>query len=418
MVPASENLSVTIGELVGKPLGYHSVFQKGRSMLSRAATALLFSCLLSLAAHAASQDAARSREILQQGIALDGQGKWQEALAKYREAAEADTTASLPLSSAANLFLRLSTVVIPTQKQELRKNAEGLARAALEKWPQDPVANEVLRGLEDGPAGTLHEPNQAAAAVFTEAENAFSQRKWALALEKYEAAMAADPQLSNAWLGAGDVYYMQNQWPQAESLFRKATAIEPRNSPAWRYLADALAQQGKLEDAQLALLSAIAAQPSQRPNWDKLSGLYRATGRTAPEPLGLKTLARLQTADGGKTLEISPAMLGVKDNADALFWWAKAATEIQLRAGQPALSPFKVELESWRAGIAAVEAQAPLAFKDAALRKMQEIHRANQLDAAILLLAYREAFRPDLEQWLANHPQRIREFIATWNLRP
>jgi len=358
---------------------------------------------------------------IQQGIALEGQDKYQEALEKFRAAAKADPLASLPVSMEAGLYLSLSERVPPEKAEELRGAARATANRALRLAPEDPVAQEVLRRLDDDGPSPLHAPNAQAHKLMDAAETQFMQQHYDDALRDYEAAAQADPQYSGAWVGAGDSYFARKDWANAEALFRRAVAMEPANSQGWRYLADALAMQGKREEAGKALYAAVAADPSQRPNWGKL-----AMARRGPplESLGLRRGVHVtQGADGKFTVNVDKSVADDAAPPDLALRIALAASEANQRAEDKAHAkpPYDIELQAWRTAIQAVdEAQAKTGdgLRDPALRRMQAFAHDGQLEPAILLLQFRQSYRPALNAWLAAHPDGIKTFVDRYGVQP
>lgn len=364
------------------------------------------------------------KDLLAQAEAFQGQGKYREALDKYEAASKAEPTSSLPLSLAAAMLSYVADRQAPEQRQATRDRARTLATGALRLSADDPVAQEVLRTLDDGPT-PLHRPTPPAGALMHEAESQFIQRHYPEALAKYEAAMQADPQFSEAWVGAGDAYYAQKDWPHAEAMFRRATEIEPRNGQAWRFLADALFQQHRPDDAESALLSGIAADPSQGPTWTKLAEL-RSVQSLPLKPLALRRGVRVAPAADGKfaiNLD-SPSDHGT-DTPDLALRLALGAAEVKLRGEDKgagtARSPFQIELASWRTALQVIdEAQAKTGqgLSEPALRQMQAFVRDGQLEPALLILTFRQAYWPDLEAWVAAHPRGVKAFIDRYGLRP
>jgi tetratricopeptide (TPR) repeat protein len=214
------------------------------------------------AAAAAIQCGDACQRAMRDGHALEMQGKYQQALDAYRDAEMAEPLASPPISMAADLMLRLSPQIKPEKLKAWRDTVRATAKRAARLAPDDPIAQETLRQLDDDGASPLRQLNARAAALQAEAENHFSERRYQEALPKYEAAMRADPRSSLPWVGAGDCHFMQQDWARAETLFRRATEIEPNNAQAWRFLSDALLGQGKRAAAEAALLSGIAADPA------------------------------------------------------------------------------------------------------------------------------------------------------------
>jgi tetratricopeptide (TPR) repeat protein len=384
---------------------------------------LTLAALLAFGSPAASATVACGQPcqgLIREGQALGAQGKYQEAQEKYRAAQKADPQASLPISMEANLLLALSERV-PEKSAEWRDAARALAKRALALEPDDPIAHEALRALDDDGPSPLHEPNREAAAFMAEAESQFGQRHFREALEKYNAAMKADPLYSGAWLGAADCHFAQQDWAQAETLFRRATEIEPRNSQAWRYLADTLFNLGKFEAVEKALLSAIVADPSQRPNWIKLASI-REQERLPLKPLALRRGVRVVVKDDGKygvNIE-EPA----DENALTPDFGVRlmlGVSEVSMRTANKAAKPYEIELAAWRDAMKLADelkASNGKDLSDPALRQMQALARDGQLEPAILILMFRQSYRPALDAWLAAHPGGVKEFIDRYGLRP
>ncbi|WP_208277522.1 tetratricopeptide repeat protein [Massilia oculi] len=361
--------------------------------------------------------------LVREAHVLEGQGKYQEALDKYKAAEKADPQASLPVSLQAGLMLKLSSVAPKDKAAQVRRTARALAERATTLAADDPIAHEVLRMLDDGGASPLHTPNPRAARLLAEGEALFAQRKPKESLLKYEAAIEADPKASSAWVGAGDCYFVQGDWPRAEALFRRATEIEPKNAQAWRFLSDALLAQGQRGPAETALYASIAADPSQRPSWGKLARLRAAAG------LPLKSLAfrrgvRVeQGADGKYTIQVDESAAGQADTPNYAMRLLLGFSESNQRQSENAgsKSPFEIELGAWRTALKVMDETTALGSQrvtDPALLEMQALGRDGQLEPAILLLMFRQAYRPALEAWLEANPGGVKGFIDRYGLRP
>lgn len=359
------------------------------------------------------------KALVAEGQSLYGQGKFREAWDAYNRARQADPSASMPISSMAHM-LQVAADQAPADKAPgMLKQAEALAREALRVDAQDPLAQETLRMLVDSQPTPLHMPTAEAFAALQEGEALFMQRRIPEALAKYELAIQRDPLYSAAWVNAGDCYFSQKQWHEAEVRFRKATEIEPLNGQAWRFLADSLIVQGNRRGAEAALYGGIAAQPSQGPNWDKLEMMMRQDG------LGLKRLALVRQAryiaagkDGKPTIEVQQN--GMERTPETAFWMLQAAAVGNASAAGKT-SPFEAELQAWQAALKMVSEmrkQGQPAPTDSALLAMEKLAQAGQLEPAVLLLMYREAYRPDFEAWKKAHPDGIRAFVVSSGLRP
>lgn len=353
--------------------------------------------------------------------ALEGQRKFQEALEKYRAAQKAEPQASLPLSMEAGLVRRLSEQLPAATAAKWREAARNLSNRALALAPNDPIARETLRLLDDDGPSPLRVPNREAAALMNEAEAQFSQRRFPEALAKYEAAMKADPAYSGAWVGAADSYFLQKDWAHAETLFRRATEIEPHNSQAWRYLADTLFNEGKFDAAEAALMSAIVADPSQHPNWIKLASVRQQQGMPLKQ-LGLKRGVSVQAKDDGTyTVAIDEQAAKKTDTPDFGVRLMLGAVEANKRKANKGETPYEIELEAWRGALQVADelkANTGKDLSDPALRQIQALAREGQLEPAILILMFRQSYRPALDAWVAAHPGGVKIFIDRFGLRP
>jgi len=394
--------------------------------MKQAIRLLAFSILLALGTPPASAQnycADACRRMIDAAHALEGQGKYQEALEQYRAAQKAEPLASLPVSSEAALILHLSSRVKPDLTETWRKAARAKSEQALKLWPDDPVAQETLRQMDDDAPSPLHQPTPDAARLYAEAEAQFSQQHYDQALPKYQAAAQADPQYSAAWVGAADCYFRQKDWAQAEALFRRAAQVEPNNSQAWRFLSDTLVIQNQPAAAEAALFSAIAADPSQLPNWGKLASLRAHEGKPV-RPLGLKRGVRVtQGADGKYQVGIDDWAARNPETPDAALRLMLGLSEVKLRTEDKDKTrpPYEIELESWRGALKVADELKTSTGKDLsdpALLHLQAMAHDGQLEPAVLILMFRQSYRPALASWLAAHPDGVKAFVERYGLGP
>ena len=384
---------------------------------------LVVSVLAAPSAFAAGPCNAACEALVRDGHVLSAQGKPGQAYDKYMAAAQAAPQDSQPLALAAGLMYTQSLTAAPESADKWRSGARDLATRAVGLSPEDPVALEVLRGLDDGPSPPLHAPAPEAAQRAGQAEVLFAQRRYAEALTLYEEAMRADPLYSSAWVFAGDCYYLQKDWVRAEAMFRRAGEIEPHNGQAWRFLADALANQGKHMAAQAALETGIGADPSQRPNWSKLAALRAADGLPLKR-LALRRGGRVApAADGKYKVVLDDWVLKTPETPDTAMRLSLALAEANGRtaAAGRAIDAYAVELAAWRTALKVAEelkANTGKAPSDPALLQMQALARDGQLEPAILILLFRQSYRPALASWMAAHPGGVKAFIDRYGLQP
>jgi hypothetical protein len=112
-------------------------------------------------------------------------------------------------------------------------------------------------------------------------------------------------------------------------------------------------------------------------------------------------------------------------SADTAMWQLLAMGQASLKTAafkkENKLSPFQIELTAWQQAMRAFDdlaARRGVALADPALLRMQKLYAAGQLEPALLLLQFREAYRPELEAWKTAHPNGVRQFIDTQRLMP
>lgn len=371
---------------------------------------------------------AESQKLVSEGHALHAAGKYKEALDKFEAARKLSPEASSPLSSAAFVLQNLLPGLSEDAAAKARQQAGALARAALKLAANDPLAAEVLRMLEDPMSASAYRPNLEADKAYAEGEVLFHKGQYEAARAKYREAQLADPKFSAAFLMEGDTYFMEKNWLAAEMLFNKATEVDPLNAQAWRFLADTMARLGNRAGLEHAAVNAVGAQPSQLPSWDRLAAVARLDG----QPLTRLQLVRLANVSldqktGKATISLAEQFKDAKveTNTDYAVWLAYALAQANAltaaaREGRT-LSAFAVEQAGWStalkvAGALHEKGAPPLASP--VLLALRGMKTPADVEAAILLLMYREAYRPELEAWKKAHPDGIRAFVAAHRLMP
>jgi cytochrome c-type biogenesis protein CcmH/NrfG len=88
-----------------------------------------------------------------------------------------------------------------------------------------------------------------------------NQGKLDEALTEYQAAAAADPNVSTPWLRMGNLFSDQGKKEQAIAAYRQATARNPGQVDAWVGMARAQSEQGHDADARASLGRALDVEP-------------------------------------------------------------------------------------------------------------------------------------------------------------
>ena len=367
------------------------------------------------AAMADVRGSAQTQQLVSEGLALASQGQLKEASEKFEQARLASPEASSPLSAFAFVLFHVAKGdKSPAARKQLQL-ADMWARKALALSSDDPLANEVLRGLENQATAPVNQPPAAVAALYNEAERLFQSGKYEEARLKYRAVQRVDPKYAPAFVMEGDTYFVQQNWVAAEMLFLKGAELAPANAQAWRFLADARAHLGDKPGVVLALTNAIAARPGDQGSWERMNMVMQAAGKPLTHlRLERKAKATRDPETGKYTIELAAEFKGGSETPDRATWLAYALAQAAAPSDGKAETPFVRELRSWNAALA-VAGQDPLSPD---LQKLRELRQAGQLEAAILLLMYQDAYAPELEGWKAAHPDGITQFIERYKLMP
>lgn len=382
------------------------------TVLRSVAAALLMGAMLP--AHAAVNGNEKSQKLVGEGNALIVQGQYAAAAEKFEAARKESPEASSPLSSFSYMLYQLAAGGSSSEAKAQLQRSREWAEKALAVSSDDPLAHEVIRQLEDATPRPGYVENEAARREFNEGEILFHNGQYDAARLKYRAAYRADPKFVKAQVMEGDTYFAEKNWAGAELMFQMAAETDPLDSQAWRFLADARERQGDGSGALNAVLHAIAAMPSELTNWDRLKS-YLENSERPMSRLGLERKAWVQREK--KIINIAP---NLKDSDNAVWLAYAMAQAAQAKDGKPE-SPYQAELRAWSTALTVaseLEQKGKPAPQEEALLTLQKLHAAGQLEAAILILMYREAYRPDLEAWKKAHPQGVLEFTDKWRLMP
>lgn len=120
----------------------------------------------------------------------------------------------------------------------------------------------VLSTTNDGrePAFSAPEPMKADESL-SKARALGAQGKWDEALTEYERAIAENPSLTTAYLGAGDIYRRQGDYSKAETRYGKAASLEPANFDAQYLHGLSLQLLSRISDSVRAYLRALTIRP-------------------------------------------------------------------------------------------------------------------------------------------------------------
>lgn len=312
-------------------------------------------------------------------------------------------------------------------KECAEESAEAMLDLGLEKEAAT-NAMMLLQHLRDEERPIPTEPSPAARKAFNEGEAAFAKQDWTAARKGYQQALKESPAFALAALYVGDSYYAEKRMEEAIPWFRTAAGLNPHDPRAWRYMADAQSALGRKKEAEATMIAAVQVFPANRASWQPLAWHRAAEGRRMNR-LAFKPGVTVEWDKDGKQqigVQASP-----EDPQAQAIWMILAGAILdtitsEINPGQGKVptdlrTRFQQERFFWEIALKAYAEACQAAKaepKDRVLRQFLAFQKDGQLDAAIFLLRYREAFRPDYEAWRKAHPGAIQVFLDCYNIRP
>ncbi|BDU73193.1 tetratricopeptide repeat protein [Mesoterricola silvestris] len=286
------------------------------------------------------------------------------------------------------------------------------------------VLLDDLHGRDYPDVGSRHPKAREA---FKEAETFFGAKDYAKARTAYARALAQDPGFVLAMLYMGDTYHGDIGDPEALAWYRRAAQAQPNYPRAWRYLSDACIAAGQRREAEEALMARVASHPGNRLLWLKLADLRAQGGRPMRKLDFVPPFVPGWDKDGKLSLKATNHFLDFagKEIWPVLLAGSLGAVKVEAKsAGQeapPVGTPFQREIFFWTAALQALDAEARRTGeppRDRILGEFLRFRKDGQLEAALFLLRYQEAFRPEFEAWKKAHPGAVQAFIRDYGYRP
>ena len=147
-----------------------------------------------------------------------------------------------------------------------------------------------------------------------EGEAAFVNGDYPKAIELYQRALLFDPNLYEAALFTGDVYFKSAEQRKAAEWFARAVSINPDRETAYRYWGDSLMKQGRVTEASDKFVEAFIAEPYNRLARARNSSVGRESECPAWSPTSRTfQLASRNNLIGNTTITLDPSTLKKDD---------------------------------------------------------------------------------------------------------
>lgn len=256
-------------------------------------------------------------------IELYKQNKFTEARPIFEELAKADPQDAQVQSYAGFLVFTLAQ---QSKDAEFRRK-EGLrARGYLLQARNLGVDNSLVRGILEsiGEDGTINDlrfsDNQEADKLLKEGEEAFGKGDFKKALAAYQKALQLDPNLYDAALYTGNVYYKSDEYAKAGEWFAKAIQIDSSRETAYRYWGDSLAKEGKTKEAKEKFIDAYVSEPYNRFAQAAFVNMAKENGTQLAHP-AIKIPTNVSGGDGNVNITLDASIFDKKDKKDGSSAW-------------------------------------------------------------------------------------------------
>ena len=292
---------------------------------------------------------------------------------------------------------------------------DALLRSMLEAVPPD--------GGDDAKLSTKKEAEDA----MREGEAAFAKKDFAQAIDRYQLALLLDPNLYEAALFTGDVYYATADQKKAGEWFARATAINPDRETAYRYWGDSLMKQGRVTEAGDKFVEAYLAEPYSRMsraaflNWgEKVNVNLNHPQVDIPSNV-------TSQQQGQVTINLDPKTLAKDDKSGAAAAWLLYSL---IRGGWGSANfakhypnekkyrhSLKEEADALRAAVKSYEDQQKKStVTDPSLQLLAKLDKEGLLESYILLALPDEGIAQDYPDYRRTNLENLRRYVKTYVL--
>ena len=315
------------------------------------------------------------------------------------------------------------------RKEGRRRGREFLVKAQ-KLGADDALLKTMLEAIPpDGGDDVKLTTKKEAEDAMREGEAAFSKNDFPKALEMYQLALVLDPNLYEAAVFIGDVYYATADQKKAGEWFARAAAMNPDRETAYRYWGDALMKQGRVTEAGDKFVESYLAQP-----YDRLSrAAFLSWGQRVNIELNHPALdipTNVTSQQEGKvTINLDPNVLKDDKSGASAAWllyglvragWASVNFAKQYPNEKKYRHSLKEEADALRAAIKSYEEQQKKNLKsvpDPSLQTLAKLDKEGLLESYILLALPDEGIAQDYPAYrrtnLADLRRYVNEYVLT-----
>jgi tetratricopeptide (TPR) repeat protein len=390
-------------------------------------------CVLLLTASAAlAQEGDSYQAERQRAFRLMEESKFTEALPILEKLAkENPNDGPVIYALGFSIFAGSQNIKDPQARKQARSRARSMLIRAKELGSGDNLSEQLINAIPpDGGEESTFSRNKEADAAMREAEAAFTRGELEKALALYERALQLDPQLYEAALFAGDMYFKMGfnerdaarksgLMDKAGVWFAKAITINPDAETAYRYWGDALLEQGKMTEARDKFIEAIIAEPYKQRSYVGLEKWAQRNNVSLGHP-SIKMPNAMRTEGNQTTITIDPKTLQSDDGSK--HWTLYSLTRAAWPAGRfakefPAEKAYRHTLREETEALRMVADAVAKDFKGGKIKQLEpslarlvKLHEAGLLEPYVLFAradagiardypAYRQASRDKLRRY-------------------
>jgi tetratricopeptide (TPR) repeat protein len=204
----------------------------------------------------------------------------------------------------------------PEKRKAERIRARKLFQEAKASGSESNLVALALDQIPDDGSEQKFSENQEIEQIMRAAEADFMNGRLDDALHGYIRALIIDPNLYEAALYAGDVYYKQKKHGSAGEWFARAIKIDPNRETAYRYWGDSLWKMGKVAEAREKFIDAVVADPYNRASWMGLTQWVEGNHLKLTIPQ-IKSPNSIKTQGNATNITIDSDSLKKKDGSSA-----------------------------------------------------------------------------------------------------
>ena len=376
-------------------------------------------------ARAAQDDAERKR-----AFQLYKEAKFQEALPLFEKLEKAYPEDPEVLERyglmmiGQNVYLKDSAA-----RKDARKRGRELLVRAQKAGANDALLKAMLESIPaDGGNDTTFSTKKEVDDAMRSGEEAFMKGDFPKAVEMYQQALLLDPNLYEAALFTGDVYYKSAEQRKAGEWFARAITINPDRETAYRYWGDSLLKQGRVTEAGDKFVEAYIAEPYNRLaragilNWGNKLNI-----QLAHPSVEIPTNVVPQK-DGNMTINLDPNMLKKDDKSGAgAAWvtyglvrasWVQGEFAKQYPAEKTYRHSLREEVTALQAALKVLGEQKNLDPKaaDPSLTAIARLDKQGLLESFILLAMPDEGVAQDYAVYRKGNIEKLRKYVTDYVL--